>query len=138
MKSFVLLLALLLVVNAEEQVKKKGPEGILMCAAAITFGLYCVSLVCRKVRLLSPLKHQIIWNLILTTSFVPLAVTSLVLGTRHTLVSIGFPKSWMGMAWKLHLASGAVFVVLGFFHALWHHGYYTQSLKRLTRPAPRE
>lgn len=89
-------------------------------------GLYALTYVFSKKRIISLFTHKKVWNVLLTLSFTINFVSSLLLLLQlvcETRLNLPFNLTF----W--HIESGLVFILIAIAHIFWHIPYYRQVMK---------
>ncbi len=85
----------------------------------LTLFLYFLSFGFVKLKKLKLIHHRKIWNLVLTVSFLITAVSSF-------LYLLGYFNRTLSL---IHINIGILFIMVSFFHALWHIPYFKSYFK---------
>jgi hypothetical protein len=96
----------------------------------VTIVLYLISWVFTR---LTPFKfpdHRRIWNLLLAMAFIATGSLGLFMGVS---IALDFLPDNMAALLKLHVSAGMVWVVIAFFHFVWHLNYFRKAIQRLLK-----
>ncbi|MGM0551375.1 MAG: hypothetical protein ACQESW_09865 [Bacteroidota bacterium] len=96
----------------------------------LTIGLYIISWLFTRFSSFRFPDHRRIWNLLLAMAFLVTGSMGLVMGMSIVLDRI--PEG-MSTLLKIHVSAGMVWVVIAFFHFIWHLKYFRKALQRLLK-----
>ena len=84
-------------------------------------GLYVLSYILSKKKIISEILHKRIWNILLLISFLKMGVLGLLLVLKIQYnFTLGLPFNML--FW--HVEFGIIMTLISIFHIIWHFNYY--------------
>ncbi len=121
---------LLLASDAAGQTPQYVKQYNLLPISAVLLILYTASFLLSRRKVIAVATHRMIWNLMLTVTFLAAAATGVLLILR---INYGFYLPFPDLL-HWHVEAGIAMAVISVFHIVWHWPYYkciiTRSAKK--------
>ena len=96
----------------------------LLVLSIVVLG-YTISYICAKQKIISLLKHRMIWNYLLLITFLLSGLLGLIMAF---LIDYKYSIEWYKEAMWVHVEFGIAMTVILIFHIIWHSKYYLNYL----------
>ncbi len=110
----------------EEPAKDKKPYHLILISA-ITLGLYALTAILVKTKVMAKTTHRKIWNTMLLIT----ALVSCLLGFFLVLqINYGWKMEWLHTFRFYHVEFGIAMTLIALFHIFWHMNYWKTLFKK--------